>query len=256
MGIHFEERLKRARTLLLSSQREDSPPLSLDTYEDVGRCLMEQFRKTAREEFFETFYMLTIPLFTAYCRKIIQEMNTTIEPMDAINRMYALLARKALAPREGEILGYLFPWCFKVVFNMTMEEKRKHHPFTGLPETLPSKRHGQSLLDLLVRREDEAATQRLLEQILDIVKTGAAGLSSRDREIVRLFYLEGLTIRKIAERTGLTESNIGVILMRSREKIAALIMLHKRGISFPPRRRTSCNPPPCAARPGRQECNS
>ncbi len=259
MGLSFQERLDRARRLLLSSQEEDSPPLCLDNYEEVGRSLMRRFRMTAREEFFESFYLLTLPLFTAYCRKLIQELNTNIEPMDAVNRMYALLSRKVLAPREEALLGYLFPWCFKVVFNMTMEEKRKHPRFTGLPETLPSKRYGQSLLDLLIKREDEAATQRLLDQILDILKHGATGLSARDREIVRLFYLEGLAIREIAERTGVSESNVGVILMRSREKIAVLIMIHEKTAHLAPRPRRARRAPAGpgrAVKPDRQECNA
>ena len=42
-----------------------------------------------------------------------------------------------------------------------------------------------------------------------------AGLGSRERDIIALKFAGGLTNRRIAELTGLTESNVGVILYRT-----------------------------------------
>jgi RNA polymerase sigma-70 factor (TIGR02952 family) len=46
-----------------------------------------------------------------------------------------------------------------------------------------------------------------------------AGLSDRERDLIALKFAAGLTNRRIAELTGLSESNVGVILYRAIRKL-------------------------------------
>jgi len=43
-------------------------------------------------------------------------------------------------------------------------------------------------------------------------------LSSRDREILNMFYLEERPVEEILKLTGLTETNFRVVLCRAKEK--------------------------------------
>jgi RNA polymerase sigma-70 factor (ECF subfamily) len=60
------------------------------------------------------------------------------------------------------------------------------------------------------RRQDLARLARLLE-----------GLSEREQELVAMKYGAELTNRKIAELTGLSETNVGTILYRVVRKLRA-----------------------------------
>jgi len=48
-----------------------------------------------------------------------------------------------------------------------------------------------------------------------------ARLSDRERDLVALKFAAGLTNRRIAELTGLSESNLGVILYRAVPRLRA-----------------------------------
>ena len=64
--------------------------------------------------------------------------------------------------------------------------------------------------EIVVREEGHA---RLLAAV--------SHLSNRQRELIALKFAAGLTNRRIAELTGLTESNVGVILYRSVRRLRA-----------------------------------
>lgn len=73
-------------------------------------------------------------------------------------------------------------------------------------------------LDTLLHRnapdaglEEIAALNERLARLLGLI----AQLGDRDRELIALKFGAGLTNRRIAELTGLTESNVGVILHRT-----------------------------------------
>ncbi len=49
--------------------------------------------------------------------------------------------------------------------------------------------------------------------------TAVAGLKERERDLIGLKFAGGLTNRRIAELTGLSESNVGIILYRTIRKL-------------------------------------
>ncbi len=56
------------------------------------------------------------------------------------------------------------------------------------------------------------------------VKSALKTLSEEDRIIVSLYYLDEKSIKEVAEITDLTESNVKVKLMRSREKLKEVFL--------------------------------
>lgn len=57
------------------------------------------------------------------------------------------------------------------------------------------------------------------------VAEALAALSPRDREVLRLFEVEGLSTREVARRMKLTEGNVSVILHRARDRLARAYLL-------------------------------
>ena len=54
-----------------------------------------------------------------------------------------------------------------------------------------------------------------------------ARLSERERELVALKFAAGLTHRTIAELTGLSEGNVGVILYRAVRRLRAVLAVEE-----------------------------
>ncbi len=215
--------LTRARDLILSSIDGSSPPPNLDRFQDVCKTLLHHYQKTGKSDFFDHFYRLTVPLFSAYCGRVIYSIRANVEAQIVTNRMYALLFMKLTTPKERFPMKYLFPWCYRVIANFSREEKRRTQRRPGLHDNLMSREACHSMVEKLIRKEEEEEEEMRLQRILEILHAGEVGISARDREIMRLFYLEEHSLREIAEITGLTKSNIGVVLKRGREKIAKII---------------------------------
>jgi RNA polymerase sigma-70 factor (ECF subfamily) len=66
--------------------------------------------------------------------------------------------------------------------------------------------------------EEEPAAQKGVES-LDEVEKLLRRLSGRDREIVRLYYLEGRTYEEISTETNVPVNTIGALLSRARKKL-------------------------------------
>lgn len=69
--------------------------------------------------------------------------------------------------------------------------------------------------------EDDPAAQKGLER-LEEVEYLLKHLKGREREIVRLYYLEGRTYEEISIETDVPVNTIGVVLSRAREKLRRL----------------------------------
>ncbi len=100
-------------------------------------------------------------------------------------------------------------WLYNIARRVAIDYYRKR------PPEIPYERLGplaadQTLEDLTQRRADFERLSVLL-----------ARLEDRDRELVALRYGAGLTNRAIANLTGLSESNVGVILHRTRKQLQA-----------------------------------
>lgn len=94
-------------------------------------------------------------------------------------------------------------WLFTIARRIAVDHYRKQRPTATLEQIaeLPSEDQTE---DAAQQREDIARLSILLSR-----------LAERERELVALKYGAGLTNRAIASLTGMTESNVGVILHRA-----------------------------------------
>lgn len=94
-------------------------------------------------------------------------------------------------------------WLFTIARRVAQDHYRRHHAEIPLDEIVEVA-SGEMVEDIAERDTQFARLSVLL-----------ARLAERDRELVALRYGAGLTNRAIARLTGLTESNVGVILHRT-----------------------------------------
>lgn len=94
-------------------------------------------------------------------------------------------------------------WLFTIARRVAVDHYRKQRPTATLEQIaeLPSEDQTE---DAAQQREDIARLSILLSR-----------LAERERELAALKYGAGLTNRAIASLTGMTESNVGVILYRA-----------------------------------------
>lgn len=222
MGNEAGRSLQEAEKLLARFKELPHPlPKSIKIHiESVSRRLLEHFRDTAECRYFNAFYHLSKEVFHAYAFRHIAKMGASLDPEEMSNRLYVLLFEKILAPGEKIPLDYLFPWCYRVIKNLVREEVRKFQkPRFQIIESIRDPASSPQI-DHLIAKEQACQNQERLERILDVLYSEGAGLSRRDRRIMRMFYLEDRSIQEIAEEMNLTKANVGVILMRSRKRIA------------------------------------
>ncbi|MDX9955379.1 MAG: sigma-70 family RNA polymerase sigma factor [Anaerolineae bacterium] len=105
-------------------------------------------------------------------------------------------------------LGAFTTWLFTIAHNVAVDHFRRHDPALSLEESPPGAATAPSAEALAQRRADFARLSALLAQ-----------LPEREQELIALKYGADLTNRHIAAITGLTESNVGVILHRAIGKL-------------------------------------
>lgn len=98
-------------------------------------------------------------------------------------------------------------WLFTIAKRVLVDHLRKNHNDLSLEAVreLPAE---ENMEDVIQKRADFTRLNALLSQ-----------LAERDRELVALRYGAGLTNRTIARLTGLSESNVGVLLHRAVQKL-------------------------------------
>lgn len=102
-----------------------------------------------------------------------------------------------------------FPgWLFRIARNEVAQFYRRQRPQTSLDAQLDLPSPKESPFEAAARQEELAALLAAL-----------AELSTREQEIVALKFASGLSNRQIAEATGLSDSNVGVILFRAIGKL-------------------------------------
>ncbi len=96
-------------------------------------------------------------------------------------------------------------WLFAIARHVAQDYSRRHRHHAEVPLEEAERRPGSVILEEQVEQRADFAQLSLL----------LARLADRERELVALKYGGGLTNRAIARLTGLTESNVGVILHRT-----------------------------------------
>lgn len=109
-------------------------------------------------------------------------------------------------------------WLFRIARNEVGQYYRRHRPVFSWEGLLELPARGESPLDAAVRSEE-----------LHTVLNALAVLDTRDREIILLKFVAGLSNREIAQAMGLSDSNVGVILFRSIRRVRDRLGLGETG---------------------------
>ncbi len=102
--------------------------------------------------------------------------------------------------------GPLFAWVFSIARNTVTDyyRRRQHNTYAPLELYENLADPGLSPVDIIENNEVRHQLRHAL-----------ALLSNRERDLIALKFWSGMTNRQVAKITGLSESNIGVILFRT-----------------------------------------
>ncbi|MBI5211056.1 MAG: sigma-70 family RNA polymerase sigma factor [Elusimicrobia bacterium] len=114
----------------------------------------------------------------------------------------ALAGWSRLDPNKGDARSWLFSIAFRAIADHYRAEKRRRWFSLGL--LFGSK-----------EERDQQAPEPKQEPEVERLMAALGELSDQHREVVSLKFFSGMTNRAIAKLTGLTESNVGIILFRS-----------------------------------------
>jgi len=162
------------------------------------------FGAAASEADFEALYRAELPRVYNFFRYRVGDEalaeDLTLETFEKAWRNRARYRRD---------LAAFSTWVFTIARRVAVDRYRRRRPTEPL-ETLARRPHLETLEDLTQARAERERLRVLLARLTD-----------RERELVALKYGAGLTNRAIAGLTGLTESNVGVILHRTTQALRA-----------------------------------
>jgi RNA polymerase sigma-70 factor (ECF subfamily) len=169
---------------------------------NVKKNLLSWVRFPVSEADFERMYHTELPKIYNYFRFRVGD-GPVAEDLTAETFEKAWRKRE----RYRRDLASFSTWLYTIARRVAIDHYRKQRPEIPYESAGPLTAD-ETPEDLTLRRADFARLSVLLAQ-----------LEERDRELVALRYGAGLTNRAIAGLTGLTESNVGVILHRTLNKL-------------------------------------
>jgi RNA polymerase sigma-70 factor (ECF subfamily) len=160
--------------------------------------LITWFGKPVTEADFEELYRVELPRVYNFFRYRVGDGQLA---EDLTSETFEKAWRNRV--RYNRNLAAFSTWVFTIARRVAIDHYRKYRAEVPLNDfTHPTA--DESMEDLAQQQADFARLSNLLARLAD-----------RDRELVALKYGAGLTNRTIADLTGLTESNVGVILHRA-----------------------------------------
>jgi RNA polymerase sigma-70 factor (ECF subfamily) len=156
-------------------------------------------RASATEANFEELYRAELPRIYNYFRYRVGDGQIA---EDLTSETFEKAWRNRERYRHD--LAAFSTWLFTIARRVAQDYFRKHHPHEIPLEGVANTSTSDFVEDIFQKSADFAHLSVLLARLAD-----------RERELVALKYGAGLTNRAIAHLSGLTESNIGVILHRA-----------------------------------------
>jgi RNA polymerase sigma-70 factor, ECF subfamily len=180
------------------------PPLgrSKGVNEAIAEPLPVRAATSAEAESFEALYRRTLPRVYAYVASMLGD-RPTAEDVTALAFERAYRKRR----RFSALRGTREAWLFGIARNAALDELRRRKRRATLevdPEDMASPA-ADDLADLALRRET--------------VRAALATLDVRERELVALKFMAGLSNAEIARVIGVSESNVGTRLHRTVNKL-------------------------------------
>jgi RNA polymerase sigma factor (sigma-70 family) len=135
---------------------------------------------------------------------------------DEANDLTASVFERAISKlnRYDPSRGAPSTWLFAIARNMLNNHWRREALRKAMPLVMVEGQHSDDPLP-----EEAAVRKEARKELLNAL----GSLDKRDRDLIGLKFSALMTNREIAELTGLTESNVGVILYRAVRKLKGLL---------------------------------
>ncbi len=131
-------------------------------------------------------------------------------------------AYRSLATFERQ--GHFSQWLSAIVVRTCHDYWRKAYRSREIPLSAITERHQEWLEEALAAEQGEPSSggtvQEEAREVLDWVLTK---LSAKDRMVLELIYLEGLSVKEAASLLGWSVANVKVRAFRSRRKLEKLL---------------------------------
>lgn len=180
-----------------SGTAEDTVP-NADSADDEGDDEADRAATEAWAELYSHFH----PRMLGFCRRVLPERAEDLAAEILLKARFRLDRFDASRP--------FAPWLFKIGANRCWDEARRVRRFEPLDdegvEALVS--GSPTPLDELITAERRERLGRALDR-----------LPARQRFAITLRYGADLSYREIAETLGVTETNVGVLLLRGRRRM-------------------------------------
>jgi RNA polymerase sigma-70 factor (ECF subfamily) len=135
---------------------------------------------------------------------------------DMVQEAFLRYVRRPLAygePRQR------VAWLYRVVHNLSVDWLTRESKRSEIYDRISKESKGRAAESNVVGMDNWNQLQRYLQK-----------LSENQRWVILLFFEEGLSYKEIAEVTGFSMSNVGMLLHRGLKRLRTL--LEKDGISF------------------------
>lgn len=155
-------------------------------------------------------------LYEIYFSRIYNYVRYRVRNPEATDDITSSIFEKVLKnirlfnPEQGIFTAWLFAIAHNVVSDYFRNwEKNQWSPLEAYSEMAGT---SQDLGEIVIKHE---LRSRLLDALTE--------LSERERNLVALKFWSGLSNRSIAQLTGLSESNVGVIIYRAMRRLHSII---------------------------------
>jgi RNA polymerase sigma-70 factor (ECF subfamily) len=150
-----------------------------------------------------------------------------VDPSDVVQEALADAARKLDAYLRDRPLPF-YPWLRQLVWERLIQQLRRHlhaRRRSVSREEPPALPEGSviELAERLFARGSSPSRRARLSELRDTVRRALAALPDRDREVLVLRYLEGLSTAEAAAVLGITEGAVKVRHVRAIERLRALL---------------------------------
>ncbi|EKP14075.1 sigma-70 region 2 [Leptospira borgpetersenii serovar Mini str. 201000851] len=159
-------------------------------------------RKTGDQSSYEKFLQLVTGILRSY---LIPRISNPEDREDLVQEILIGLHKARDSYREDR---HPAPWVFAIARYKTIDYLRK--------KKVGDRTFNMDHLEIFASPEP---VQEEPENVREILKKWLNVLDERQKQILTHLKLEGMSVREVSERTGLSESNIKVITHRAIQKI-------------------------------------
>jgi RNA polymerase sigma-70 factor (ECF subfamily) len=148
-----------------------------------------------------------------YLPRVLNYVRLRVDGEDLAQELTAQTFERALSRLHTlRDRGAFGGWLFRIARSIVAGHYRRRRPVVALESV-----GEQAVADARVEPGPEARVEAFEE--VEALKEALQLLSEREREIIRLRFVAGLTNRAIAKMMGLREGNVAVILFRALRKL-------------------------------------